>query len=96
MKLFVILCAIVLQIGATTLVFAEPPVVRSGDTVLSILEASLDQQVTVRLDCGEELTGKVKFISRQMLQLKELRGREFFDAFIEVSRIEAVIMPTKE
>ncbi len=96
MKFFTILSAIVLQLSATTMVFAEPLVVKSGDTILSILEGSRDKQITVRLGCGDELTGKVKFISRQMLQLEALSGREYFDAFIEVSRIEAVILRAKE
>ena len=42
-----------------------------------------------------ELTGKVKFISKQLLHLEALAGREFFDALIDISKIEAVIVRTR-
>jgi hypothetical protein len=79
--------------------FAEPSVplaVKSGDTIVKILEGYKGKRVTVRLHGGEELSGKVKTITRELVHLEELMRREFFDAVIDVNRIEALIIRVKE
>ena len=90
------LCVVALQVGAATVVFAEAPVVKTGDTLQKVLEGYKGKRVTIRLQGGEELTGRVKFISRELLHLEALNSREFFDAVVDVSRIEALIVRVKE
>jgi hypothetical protein len=90
------LCVVALQVGAATVVFAEAPVVKAGDTLQKVLEGYKGKRVTIRLQGGEELTGRVKFISMELLHLEALNSREFFDAVVDVSRIEALIVRVKE
>ena len=90
------LCALVLQAAVATSVFAEPPVVKDGDTIANVLEGYKGKRVTIRLQGGEELTGKVRFISKELLHLGELTKREYFDAVIELAKVEAVILQVKE
>ena len=98
MKLRFVLALFVaaLLVAGATVVFAEAPVLKAGDTLNSVLEGYKGKRVTIRLQGGEELTGRVKFISKELLHLEGLNGREFFDAVVDVSRIEALIVRVKE
>jgi hypothetical protein len=69
--------------------------VAENDTVESILKAQKGR-ITVRLRSGQELTGTVRTVTGKMLHLGGLSGREFFDAAVPLSTIEAVIVRTKE
>jgi hypothetical protein len=96
LRLVMVLCVVALQVVAATVVFAETPVVKAGDTLQKVLEGYKGKRVTIRLQGGEELTGRVKFISKELLHLEALNSREFFDAVVDVSRIEALIVRVKE
>jgi len=96
LRFVMVLCVVALQVTAATAVYAEAPVVKAGDTLNSVLEGYKGKRVTIRLQGGEELTGRVKFISKELLHLEALNGREFFDAVVDVSRIEALIVRVKE
>jgi hypothetical protein len=95
-KFVMMLCAVALQVGSATVVSAEAPVVKTGDTLHKVLEEYKGKRVTIRLQGGEELTGRVKFISKELLYLEGLNSREYFDAVVDVSRIEALIVRVKE
>lgn len=75
---------------------AAPLAVAKGDTVASVLSAQQGKRVTVRLASGEELSGKVATVGDGVLHLGELAGREFFDAVIPLTGIEAVIIRVRE
>jgi lipopolysaccharide export LptBFGC system permease protein LptF len=96
LRIVMALCVVALQVGAATVVFAEAPVVKAGDTLQKVLEGYKGKRVTIRLQGGEELTGRVKIISMELLHLEALNSREFFDAVVDVSRIEALIVRVKE
>jgi len=98
MKLRFVLALFVaaLLVAGATVVFADAPVLKSGDTLNSVLEGYKGKRVTIRLQGGEELTGRVKFINKELLHLEGLNGREFFDAVVDVSRIEALIVRVKD
>lgn len=76
--------------------FAEDISIKAGDTLQTLLEVQKGKKVTVRLLGGEELTGRVKTVSKELLQLGELSGKEYFDAIIDVTKITAMIVRTKE
>ena len=96
LRFVMVLCVVALQATAATTVYAEAPVVKAGDTLNSVLEGYKGKRVTIRLQGGEELTGRVKFISKELLHLEALNNREFFDAVVDLSRIEALIVRVKE
>lgn len=66
--------------------------VGKSDTVKSLLEAQAGKTVTVRLLGGEDLTGKVVSVGEELVHLKELAGKDFFDAAVRLSTISAVIV----
>ena len=86
------LCSVLLAAPA----FAEPPAVKPGDNLHAVLEAYQGKRVTVRLQGNDELTGKVRLVGKEVLHLGELSGREFFDAVIDLSKVSAVIVRTRE
>lgn len=80
----------------SSIAFAEPLTVKADDSIMSILSAQTGKRVTVRLDSGEELTGTVAATGSKVVQLGELSGKEYFDAVIDLQKITAVIIRTKE
>ena len=51
--------------------------------------------MTLRLVSGDELTGTVRLVSPQLVQLGELASREFYDAAVATKSITAVIVRTR-
>ena len=93
--------AAVTMVFATILAFsvtvaAAPLTIAKGDTTASVLAAQKGNRVTVRLQSGEELSGKVITVGDHVLQLGELSGKEFFDAVIPMDSIAAVIIRVRE
>ncbi len=62
----------------------------SPESIRINLEKFPGERVTVSLIGGGELQGVVSKVGSQMLYLKELTGREFFDAIIRLDHISAV------
>lgn len=75
---------------------AEPPAVKPGDTLATLLEGHQGKRVSVRLQGNDELTGKVRLVTKDVLHLGELSGREYFDAVIDLHKISAVIVRVRE
>jgi hypothetical protein len=80
----------------STSVRADVLAVKAGDTIPKLLEERKGKRVTLRLQGGEELTGKVRAVTSELVQLGELSGSDFFDAVVEVNRISALIVRVKE
>ena len=76
-------------------VIADPLSVTSDDSIQSILSAHQGKRVTIKLNSGSELTGKVGEVNGEIIHLKELSGKEFFDAVASIKKIEAVVIRTK-
>jgi len=66
--------------------------VAPSDTLQSLLVAHKGKTVTLRLSGGEELTGVVHDATPTLVVLGSLSGREFFDAAIDLSKVEALIV----
>jgi hypothetical protein len=90
------LLSLLICLCAATVVSAESFAIKAGDSIPKVLEGRQGKRVTLRLQGGEELTGKVRTVTTELVQLGELTGREYFDAVIEVSRISAVIVRVRE
>lgn len=88
----ILLSGLILAQGA----FAGGLELKAGDTIQKILEAHKGRRITLRLTGGGELSGKVRSVTKELVQLGELSGQEFFDGVIEVGKISAVIVRVKE
>ena len=63
-------------------------------TVAQIVELQAGQRVTLLLTSGTELTGTVKAVGAKAIHLHALSGKEFFDAVVDLGKIEAVLIRT--
>lgn len=88
-----LLCAAYTAFSGNAL--AQPVGVSPSDTPQSFVAAYKGKRITVRLRSGQELSGLVRDVSGQLLVLGEVAGREFFDAVVPMSSIEAVLVRTR-
>jgi hypothetical protein len=63
-------------------------------TVLSILQGNAGKTVELRLNSGEKIGGKVEKVTDNVVHLSHLTGAEFFDGFVDVKDISAVVIRT--
>ena len=94
MRTIIILMLVMLAV--TPVMAADGVTLKPGDTIQTVLEGLKGKRITVRLQGGEELTGKVVFVSKELVKLEELTRREFYDAVVEVSKVEAVILRARD
>ena len=73
-------------------VLADAVSLGAEDDMDAVLSAHKGQRVTLILESGKELSGKVASVNEDAVHLMELSGMEFYDAVIELDAIEAVIV----
>ena len=95
MKPFATLAALLVTTALATAAAADPLVVGADATIEKLLTAQVGKAVTIRTGCSEELTGKVKSVSSEVVHLSELSGREFFDAVVNTEDITSVVIRTR-
>ncbi|HYC56409.1 MAG TPA: hypothetical protein VEL28_15860 [Candidatus Binatia bacterium] len=71
---------------------AQQLTVGPSDSIEKILAAHSGKVVTVRTGCDQELTGKVRSVSADVVHLAELTGKDFYDAVVATGSITAVIV----
>ena len=74
---------------------AEPITVDSKDNIVMVLKAHIGKRVSIKTSSGGELGGKVVSVNDELTHLGELTGKEYYDAVIVNTKIEAVIIRTK-
>lgn len=75
---------------------AEPIVVSGDDNIHSILQAQKGKRVTLNMKSGRDLTGTVAMVNEKVVHIKQLSGREFFDAVVGLGKIEAIQIRVKQ
>jgi len=70
--------------------------IKSGQSLPSVLEGHVGTRVTLLLDSGSEVTGTLKAVLPNVLQLHAIAGKEFFDAVIAIDKIEGVLIRTTD
>jgi hypothetical protein len=66
----------------------------SAQTLLSILQESTGKTVELHLQAGDKIGGKVEQVNENVVHLSHLTGAEFFDAFVNVNDVSAVVIRT--
>lgn len=74
---------------------AQPVSVGPQDSTLTVVASLKGKRVTLKLSSGQELAGVVRDATDKLVVLGELSGREFFDAVVPVTAIEAVLVRTR-
>jgi hypothetical protein len=83
---------IVATIACSSLTAQEKPAVQPNATVLSILQGNAGKAVELHLRSGEKIGGKVGQVTDNIVYLSHLTGAEFFDPFVDVKDISAVVI----
>jgi hypothetical protein len=93
MKRYLLLLGIIVAtIACSSLPAQEKPAVQPNATVLSILQGNAGKAVELHLRSGEKIGGRVGQVTDNIVYLSHLTGAEFFDAFVDVKDISAVVI----
>jgi len=65
---------------------------KSAATMKTLLTDSLGKRVVLRLESSEEMEGTVTMVGEHLVHISKLSRRDFFDAFVSIDRISAVIV----
>ena len=65
---------------------------KPGTTMKTLLTDSIGKRVALRLESGEEIEGTVTVVGERLVHISKLSKRDFFDAFVSIDRISAVIV----
>jgi hypothetical protein len=83
---------IVAALTCSSLLAQEKAAIQPNATVLSILQGNAGKTVELHLRSGEKIGGKVGQVTDNIVYLSHLSGAEFFDAFVDVKDISAVVI----
>src|SRR6266404_1823287 len=93
MKRYSLLLAITVgALSCSSLLAQEKASLQPSANILSILQGSTGKTVELRLNCGEKIGGKVEQVNDNLVLLSHLTGAEFFDGFVNVKDISAVVI----
>jgi hypothetical protein len=94
MKRYSLLLGIIIAAGLTcsSLLAQEKAAIQPNATVLSVLQGSAGKAVELHLRSGEKIGGRVGQVTDNIVYLSHLTGAEFYDAFVDVKDISAVVI----
>ena len=93
MKRYSLLIGIIVAgVTCSSLLAQEKASLQPNATILSILQGSAGKTVELRLNSGEKIGGKVEQVNDNLVLLSHLTGTEFFDGFVNVKDISAVVI----
>jgi hypothetical protein len=66
------------------------------DSVASLLKRLEGRAVKVRLaGSGEEISGKIQKVGKDLVHVSDISGREFYDAWIRIDQVSAVVVQVR-
>ena len=93
MKCYSLLLGIIIAaVACSSLPAQEKTALQPNATVLSILQGNAGKAVELHLRSGEKVGGKVGQVTDNIVYLSHLTGAEFYDAFVDVKDISAVVI----
>jgi hypothetical protein len=93
MKRILLLLVTIVAAGASCSVFAqEKTALQPNATVVSLLAGTAGKGVELHLRSGEKMGGKIAQVTDNIVHLSNLTGAEYFDAFVDVKDISAVVV----
>ena len=79
-------------IACSSLPAQEKPAIQPNATVLSVLQGNAGKAVELHLRSGEKIGARVGQVTDNIVYLSHLTGPEFFEAFVDVKDISAVVI----
>jgi hypothetical protein len=93
MKRYSLLVGMIIAAVTCASTFAqEKASLQPNATILSVLQGNTGKAVELRMQCGEKIGGKVEQISDNVVLLSRLTGAEYFDGFVNLKDISAVVI----
>ncbi|HVD95891.1 MAG TPA: hypothetical protein VNE84_07120 [Candidatus Limnocylindria bacterium] len=92
MKRHLLVVGIIVVVTCCSLLAQEKTTLQPNVSILSILQGSSGKTVEVHLRSGEKMGGKVSQVTENIVHLSSLTGAEYFDAFVDVKDVSAVIV----
>jgi len=93
MKHYSLLPAVIVAAATCCTAFAqEKTTLQPNATVVGLLQGSTGKSVVFHLRSGEKMGGKVAQVTDNVVHLSNLTGAEYFDAFIDVKDVSAVVV----
>lgn len=65
---------------------------QANATVAGILQGNVGKAVELHLRSGEKMGGKVAQVTESIVHLSNLTGAEYFDAFVDMKDVSAVVV----
>jgi len=65
---------------------------QANATVAGILQGSAGKSIELHLRSGEKMGGKVAQVTESVVHLSNLTGAEYFDAFVDMKDVSAVVV----
>jgi len=92
MKCHLLLAGIIVAVTCSNSLAQEKAALQPNATVIGILQGSTGKSVELHLRSGEKMGGKVAQVTDNMVHLSNLTGAEYFDAFIDVKDVSAIVV----
>jgi len=92
MKRYSLLIGIAIAVTSSSLLAQEKSTLQPNATIPSILQGNTGKTVELRLNSGEKIGGKVEQVNDNLVLLSHLTGAEFFDGFVNLKDISAVVI----
>lgn len=92
MKRYSSLIIVIAALTCSSLLAQEKAALQPNATVLSVLQGSVGKTVELRMNCGEKIGGKVEQVNDNLVLLSHLTGAEYFDGFVNIKDISAVVI----
>ena len=83
---------IVTAVTGASLFAQDKATLQANATVAGILQGSAGKAVELHLSSGEKMGGKVAQVTDNVVHLSNLVGAEYFDAFVDVKDVSAVVV----
>lgn len=88
----ILLGTVIIALSCSSLSAQLKVTLQPNTSVLTILQASAGKAVELHLRSGEKMGGKVGQVTDNLVFLSNLTGAEFYDAFVDVKDISAVVV----
>jgi hypothetical protein len=93
MKRYSLLLGIIVSaVACSSLLAQEKATIQPNATVISILQGNASKTVELHLRSGEKVGGRIGQVTDNIVYLSHLTGAEFYDAFVDVKDISAVVI----
>jgi len=94
-KRFIISLLFTSMLAISSVSWADTISINDDDSIKTVLTAQMGKRVSIKTKSGQELSGTVTTVTDKLTHIAKLTGKEFYDAIVVNSNIEAVIIRTK-